>query len=318
MAGREIKGKLSLENEDYVNGMKEADDATSNFGDSADGAAIATVALAAKFESLQQGIGAANASMGKLITGLQDTIGLSEEQAIQFRRVKGSLDLMEAPLGIAIAQLRVMETVGMRAALVTGALTTAAISFGLALNAVNAQTDEQRKLFSALTGLTVGLTATQVAAAYQIAAAKTVQATATWELAAAEGAASAAATGGATAPLIIGAIAAIVAAIATYKVSSAMAASKTATTPAVGGTAAAPTGFQGTHLPSAETGPGDVKQITKGGAINMHDNELVMQPETLAALKNGGGVTIAGDVYIYPRDYDDFIEKFRNAALRGD
>lgn len=180
-------------------------------------------------------------AIDKIHSGMQKIVGavgelnlVNDKQLKQLRQLAAVLDLVVGSYEILLA-VRKLDLIDKLThidltntqTIALGGMAAAMAGVGFAILAVNAQTDEQRALFSVLTGVTWGL----AAAEFALAIAKVTEATLGFGTIAAIG-------------LITAALVSITTAVASAEA-------------------------------SAQTGPGEVKIVTRTGNVTMHEGERV-------------------------------------------
>ena len=154
--------KVSMEFDDnYTDKVEEAADSTEKLDkslqDTEESALEANIAFLATMEAIDQ----VGGSVAKIRAGLEDLGIVTEEQAAALRKIEGAADLFTGT-----AQLATIATHGWKKATdlqKTSLLgvAAAAAAAGSAVMAMNAETAEQRALYSTLTGITAGLAIAQ-------------------------------------------------------------------------------------------------------------------------------------------------------------
>ena len=138
--------------------MKDLEGATTAAG-------VSALAASEKWQAMGDAFGRTASSTAQVRGGLED-LGIATEGVSRgLQKMTGVADLAEAPLLHITDSMRVMETAGFRAAMAMGAAATATMGVGAALAAITAETEKEKQIFSALTGITWGLTAAQTALA---------------------------------------------------------------------------------------------------------------------------------------------------------
>lgn len=100
-------------------------------------------------------------SVAKIRAGLEDLQIVTEEQAEALRKIEGAADLFTGTAQLATGAMHLWKkaTDAQKTAMIGLGLATASV--GLAMMAMNAQTNEEAALFSTLTGITSGLAIAQ-------------------------------------------------------------------------------------------------------------------------------------------------------------
>lgn len=156
-----VEGEMILDTSKAENNLESARDKTEQFSDKAVQADVNLLAMSERFDIAGDAVGSFNSGLSALRGGLEDTIGLTEHQSKQMQGFIGVMDLVEAPMLVAIPMWKAYASGMKDAALAAGALATAALGVGAAMAATNAQSEGELQMFSALAGVTWGLAAAQ-------------------------------------------------------------------------------------------------------------------------------------------------------------
>ena len=160
MADKEVSVKLTLDDE-LSDGMDKATQSTERLNKSVeslkDSSIETNVAFMANLETLDRFGG----SIAKIRGGLQDTGIVSAETAEQLMKVQGAVDLIVGSSEILIVVQRTLQKTTQTQALAMGTLAAAAGGVAAAYMAINARSEQERELFAALTGVSLGLAAAQ-------------------------------------------------------------------------------------------------------------------------------------------------------------
>lgn len=224
MADKDLNVKMKFE-DDFTEGAERAEGQAKKLDKSVDDLSESTVEANIQFLATVEAVDKLGGGVAKIRGGLEDLGIVNEETAESLRKVEGAADLMVGSAEIAIVTMHVWKGASDALKMSLIGTTFAAMGVGAAFLAINAQTEETRALFSALTGVSMGLAAAQ----FTLAAANSIAWVAANPL---------------LAPVLIGAIAATVAGLATY---------------IAAGRAAA----------SAQTAPGEVKVLEVEGTGNV-------------------------------------------------
>lgn len=191
--------------DEYTDGVKQARDMTEGLDRSLEDAGESSAEANLRFLATVEAVDRLGGGVSKIRGGLEDLGIVSGETAEQLRKVEGAADLMVGTAEIAIVSMEAWTRATNNQKIALIGVASAAAAVGTAMVAMNAESEDQRKIFSALTGVTAGL----AAAEFTLAAAKA----AGWT-------ASAGPASPAMAAVIAGSLVATAAAIATYVVAS--------------------------------------------------------------------------------------------------
>lgn len=161
-------------NDEYTDGVKEAKQSTDRLDKSLEDVGETSAEANLRFLATMEAIDKVGGAVSKIRGGLEDLGIVSEETAKQLRKIEGAADLVVGSAQIAIVGMEAWTraTDNQRTAMIGLAFAAAAV--GSAMAAMNAQSEEERAVFSTLTGITAGL----AAAEFTLAAAKAAQWTA--------------------------------------------------------------------------------------------------------------------------------------------
>jgi len=176
--------------------MKDLETATDRSG-------ISALAASEKYQAMGDALGRVASTTAQVRGGLEDLNISTEGVSKGLQKMTGVADLAEAPMLHITDIMRVQATAGTGAAMAMGALATATMSVGAVVAAVTAESERERKLFAALSAVTWGLTAAQIAYGAAVSGTFSIGTLAAPHVA-----------------LVMGAIGAAVAGIATYAVAS--------------------------------------------------------------------------------------------------
>lgn len=164
---REVKATLKFEDE-YTEGVKQASKETDRMDKSLEDVQESSLEANIAFMATLDAVDKLGGGVAKIRGGLEDLGIVNEQTAETLRKVEGAADLVVGTAEIAIVTMAgwTRATEGQRNALL--GLGAAAAAAGLAFAAVNAETEEAKAVYSALTGVAAGL----AAAEFTLAAAK--------------------------------------------------------------------------------------------------------------------------------------------------
>ncbi len=167
MADKEVKVKLELE-DDYSDKVEQATRKTEDLDSSMQDLHGTTLEDNVAFLTTVESLDKFSGSISKVRGGLQDTGLVSEDMAQQLLKVQGAVDLVVGSAEILMIVQRALNSqmlaniaITRTQALTMGTLAATAGAVGMAYMAINAQTKEERALFSVLEGATLGLAAAQ-------------------------------------------------------------------------------------------------------------------------------------------------------------
>lgn len=222
-----------------------------NTKDSSEKANIAFLAQINALQGVQRGY--SNVVSGVTTLGL-----LRPDEIAQLNKLKGVIDLVTGSLGLykSVAKLVAATNINTLIPSLWG-IAAATAGIGFAMLAATTASEDMRKLFSALTGISIGLAAAQ----FTLAAANSF---------------AAISAAGPLAPVVAGVIAASVAGIATY-----LATAKTQAAVSPG------------ELPQAQTEPGQSRTVLQTGQAVVHEGEEINRPARVSSPRYGGlGMTV--------------------------
>jgi hypothetical protein len=158
MADEEVKVKLTLE-DDFSDEAERAADATQHLDKGMDQLKQSTTEANVAFLTTLETIDKFGSSVSQLRGGLQDTGLVSDETAQSLLKVQGAVDILVGATQMYLTVGQMFKVLNLDITRTLKGVGFAAGAVATAYMAINAHSDEERAIFSTLTGITTALAA---------------------------------------------------------------------------------------------------------------------------------------------------------------